>query len=124
VQRRFQQIVFSWLLVLAIGGHWPLLQSVAWVKMFVTFSQTDDLKTAVAKTFDGKHPCSICSLVKQGKETEQKQTAQVSKIKIDFFLVNAEPFLIQVPSLIETTFVVPAHDPQAASPLTPPPRHA
>lgn len=94
MSRRLQQILAGWLLILAIGGHWPLLQSVAWVNMLVKFSQTDSLAAAVQKTFDGKHGCNLCELVKTGKEAEQKQAAQFPVTKLDLFLVHALPFSI------------------------------
>jgi hypothetical protein len=122
VNRRFQQIVLGWLLVLAVGGHWPLLQSVAWVKMLVSFSQTEGFTAAVAKTFDGKHPCNICSLVERGKQTEREQPARAPTVKIDFFLVASEPFVIQVPSVAQTDFVAPAWNPPLFPPAIPPPK--
>ena len=42
------------------GGHWLVLQSVAWGRMIADFSQEDSIGTAIAKTFSGKHPCSMC----------------------------------------------------------------
>src|SRR6185295_12505017 len=80
----------KWLVVAAltcaIGGHWTLLQSVAWVTMAVNYSQTAPLNEALAKTFDGKHPCPICKLVTEGKKSERQQVLEKIVTKIDFFL--------------------------------------
>ena len=50
----------KWLVVLAlvvmIGGHWALLQSAAWVRMAVKFSEKETLVVALEKTFNGKNP--------------------------------------------------------------------
>jgi hypothetical protein len=71
-------------LVLAIGGHWALLQSAAWLGMAVSFSKTESVSVALEKTFDGKHPCPLCKLVKAGKSSERKQDLQKLETKLDF----------------------------------------
>ena len=59
------------------GGHWTVLQSVAWVGMVVSYTQADDsLATAVEKTFDGQHPCNLCEVVKDGREADREQDLQ------------------------------------------------
>lgn len=72
-------------LVLVTGGHWALLQSVAWVGMAVSFSQTATLKEALVRTFDGQHPCKLCKIVAEGKKSERKQTPQKPIHKLDLF---------------------------------------
>jgi len=80
----------KWLAVItltfALGGHWAILQSVAWVTMVASYSQTAPLKAALVKTFDGQHPCSICKFVANGKKSEQKQETRKLSLKLDFFL--------------------------------------
>ena len=72
-------------LVLVTGGHWALLQSVAWARMTVNFSQSAPLSVALKKTFDGQHPCNLCQFVAAGKKSEQKQVVQKLEVKFDFF---------------------------------------
>ena len=60
------------LLIVSIGGHWAILQSVAWMGMAINFSQTETLDEALSKTFDGKHPCKLCKFVKEGQQSEKK----------------------------------------------------
>jgi hypothetical protein len=122
VPRRFHQILFTGLLVLAIGGPWPILQSVAWVKMFVAYSQTDTLSAALTKTFNGRNQCNLCRFVAKGKKAESKESAQVAKLKIDFFLVTYSSFVqqpVEAPCTLLTgrTLASPLY-----SPPTPPPR--
>jgi hypothetical protein len=73
-------------LTFVLGGHWAILQSVAWVTMVASYSQKAPLKAALAKTFGGKHPCSICKFVAKGKKAEQKQETRKLLVKVDFFL--------------------------------------
>src|SRR4051812_9002142 len=84
------------LLIFSVGGHWALLQSVAWVSMVVEYSKDAPISVAVAKTFDGVHPCGICKLVRKGKATEQKQEAIKSKTKIDFWVPAPEVTLPRI----------------------------
>ena len=66
-------------LVLFLGLHWTLLQTVAWTRMLLDYSRSAPLRTAVAMTFDGRHPCALCRAIKQGRESEQKQPLSVAK---------------------------------------------
>jgi hypothetical protein len=38
------------------GGHYGVVQALAWSKMLVDYSQRDGLVEGAIKTFDGKHP--------------------------------------------------------------------
>jgi hypothetical protein len=86
----------KWLVVftlsLTLGFHWGLLQSVAWVGMVVNYSCQGSLKEAVSKTFDGRHPCPLCKLVREGKKGEKKPEAQSDVKKIDLFAGHAVVF--------------------------------
>ena len=66
-------------LVLSLGLHWAFLQTVAWTGMIISYSQGSSFKEAVAKTFDGKHPCSLCKVIQQGRAEEKKQDQQQTK---------------------------------------------
>ncbi len=57
----------------ASGGHWVVLQTVAFGSMVVRYSQDGSLGEALAKTFDGKHPCPLCHAVQRGRQQEEKQ---------------------------------------------------
>jgi hypothetical protein len=67
-------------LVLSLGLHWAVLQTVAWAGMIISYSRNAFLTEAVSKTFDGEHPCPMCKLIKKGraeeKEREQKQNVK------------------------------------------------
>jgi hypothetical protein len=77
------------LLILALfatcGGHWVVLQSVAWTNMLVTYSKADDVTRAIGKTFDGQHPCSLCKRIVSGKGSEKKQDVQRTIAKLNLF---------------------------------------
>ena len=80
------------MLVLAVGGHWVILQSVAWVRMTVSFSQVAPLDQALKMTFGGEHPCSLCKAVKEGKQSERETERRAIDRKLDWFF--PERFLV------------------------------
>jgi hypothetical protein len=52
--------------------------------MIVAYSREGDVSTAISKTFDGKHPCAVCSAVQDGRKQEQKKApALPSELKKD-----------------------------------------
>jgi hypothetical protein len=72
------RIAAAMALVLSLGLHWALLQTVAWTGMVVSYSRQGTVQQAIAKTFDGKHPCCLCNAIKKGRAEEQKQKPKQS----------------------------------------------
>jgi len=120
--RRFGQLLLVGTLILAVGGHWIVLQSVAWTSMVISYSQHASLREALQKTFDGRHPCTLCKLVTKGQTDEKKQAAQNGETKLDFFC-ELERLAVPPP---EPSVVAPLQPTaallRAESPPTPPPR--
>jgi hypothetical protein len=111
-------------LVLATGGHWAALQSVAWLGMTIQYSRYDTFATALRKTFDGKNPCSLCKVVQEGRDTEQKQAVVSSQGKLDLFLSSIN-WCVQPPVFkdeLSPRFSLGCR--RSESPPTPPPRLA
>jgi hypothetical protein len=110
-------------LCFAVGLHWYALQSIAWTTMVLEYSKDAPFKEALAKTFDGQHPCSLCHAVETGKKSEQKNNVRIVT-KIDLYCAaSANPRVrdfLPVAYPAETTSPVVRAD----SPLTPPPRPA
>jgi hypothetical protein len=73
-------------LVVSLGLHWAVLQTVAWTGMIVKNSRNSSFTEAVSKTFDGKHPCKLCKAIQQGraeeKQQQQKQVKPGSKLDL------------------------------------------
>lgn len=114
------------MLVLSLGLHWALLQTVAWTGMIISYSQDASLLTAVEKTFDGKHPCCLCKTIKQGRSEERKQSQQqpASSLKLEFPLAT-QSLILMAPELAEVRTIV--NGPCSSfrlEPPTPPPRPA
>ena len=78
--------LFSLLAVLAAGGgHWAVLQSVAWARMIVEYSGTNSLAQAVEMTFGGKHPCPMCRAIEKGRKQERQQPMTIEVRKLELF---------------------------------------
>jgi hypothetical protein len=77
------------LLVLSLGLHWTLLQSMAWTGMLVAYSRDASFQEALVKTFDGQHPCFLCEIVRSGRTEQKNQDQQQLRpvTKLDFGLV-------------------------------------
>jgi len=94
---RLPRLAIATALACSLGLHWGFFQSVAWVGMVVGYSQDAPLKEALVKTFDGKHPCSLCKEIAKGKQSEKKsESAPVAK-KFDF-LYQGAAFVFVAPS--------------------------
>jgi hypothetical protein len=111
-----------------LGGHWAVLQSVAWTRMLVTFSERDSLPTAMAKTFDGQHPCAMCLKIRAGRQQEEqrrKDAPSTRPEKMPDLILAASPVAADyMPSRLDDVMpLVPRLHPDFIStPLAPPPR--
>jgi hypothetical protein len=83
VVRHIGRIVTIFALCCAIGLHWLTLQSIAWTSMIIDYSKRGTLCQAIAQTFDGAHPCSLCHIVNKGKSAEKKSDLQLPTPKLD-----------------------------------------
>ncbi len=120
---RRSKIITVLVLVLNLGLHWALLQSVAWVSMIVHYSQSRPLLQAVVMTFDGDHPCALCSYVSEGRQREREQQQhQFPMQKLESVALDLAPFRFLTPESesFRTPAPLPGRPPEA--PPSPPPR--
>lgn len=62
------------------GGHWAVLQSVAWAQMLTDYARASgSVVTAVEQTFDGEHPCDLCRRIASGRAVEIVGTVDPAK---------------------------------------------
>lgn len=78
-------------LLVATGGHWAVLQTVAWTNMLAENLQTGSWSEALTRTFDGKHPCTMCKQISAGKKSEKKAEFPSPAAKLEF--VSERPTL-------------------------------
>lgn len=111
-------------LVCVVGGHWALLQSLAWVSMAIDFSRTDALETAIEKTFNGRNPCHLCHFVAEGKKSERAKEVLKPATKLDW--ISSLCFVLPAPieCEIELAALWVTARLRADAPPSPPPRFA
>jgi hypothetical protein len=70
------------------AGPLGLLQVVAWTGMVVDYSSRYGLTEGISRTFDGKHPCSMCETITQTRkdDTSSKSTTSLQANKITYLL--------------------------------------
>ena len=80
------------------GGHWAVLQTVAWTQMLRDYSQNSTMAEAVEKTFSGEAPCSMCKQIAEARQQEEKAPATV---KVD---KKAEVFVCAGRAIVQKRF--------------------
>jgi len=88
--RRFGILFCALAVFQVLGGPLAALQTIAWVRMAVSYSQDDGVGAGIAKTFDGQHMCSLCKAIAKKREGEQKDLGDVWVNKI-FLQCSATP---------------------------------
>jgi len=90
--------------------------------MIVDYSKETSLCRAIAQTFDGAHPCSLCRIVNKGKTAEKKSDLQLLTPKIDMICTKRAITLFE----LSMHFDYPVSDFSLSeigySPPVPPPR--
>jgi len=111
------------LLVLALGLHWMVLQSVAWTSMLVQHAQNEPIRVALVKTFNGENPCQLCKVVAEGAQTEKQQERLSSIKKLEMSLASDRIGLTWDDASGTAVVAAPRSlTTRTTSPPTPPPR--
>ena len=76
-----------WPLIVVLGGQWAGMRGLAWATMLARFSQTMPLAQAAQYTFDGNHPCPLCTAAAAGQQAERKK----GKLKSEPLLLGLSP---------------------------------
>jgi hypothetical protein len=83
---KFGRVMLVLALSLSLGAQWALLQTVAWTGMLISYTQAVGLVAGVSATFDGKHPCQLCLIIKKARATESQpdpQNNQENWVKVE-----------------------------------------
>jgi len=90
--------------------------------MLMDYSKSAPLLQAIAQTFDGAHPCSLCHAVKKGKNSEKKSDLQSPAPKIDMICASRTTSLLRSFVSVEYAARDFYFDKVGRSPPVPPPR--
>ena len=80
----------------SMGAHLPVIQSIAWARMAMTYSQSCSLPTSLQKTFDGRHPCGLCLKVKQATQSGPSLGVSPTENRLDAALLSVIPQIKRV----------------------------
>lgn len=74
-----------------LGGHWAVLQAVAWSQMVVDYSRdTGSIATGLERTFSGQFPCRLCKKIAAAQSQEKERPAALkADKKIEVFVARA-----------------------------------
>jgi hypothetical protein len=76
------------------GGHWALLQTIAWGQMLRDYSKNMPIAEAIERTFSGAYPCTMCKKIAEEQQKEEKAPATVKlDKKAEIFLLWARDLL-------------------------------
>ena len=122
---RLARILTLMALLQICGGHWGVLQTVAWTKMVAGYLQEQSsLPEALEKTLNGRNPCSMCKAVSEGRSEEKRQDSAKTVLKFEAILQTAAC----LPLPAEEAFHYSAREDQAPRlnypPVAPPPLRA
>lgn len=81
---RFGHVLLMIALVCASGGHWAVLQSIAWSSMLAGNLRSGSLAVAVEHTFDGDHPCPLCRKISEGRKSHKSPEFVTPLAKFEF----------------------------------------
>ena len=122
--RSIARVLIVAMLCASIGLHWVTLQSVAWGMMIVKYSRECPLPEAVAKTFDGQHPCNLCKHISTEQHSPKKPAAQPTVAKPDLLCattLRANPNTWKRCDYLSFDFTISE---RSDRPVIPPPRSA
>ena len=107
------------------GGHWAVLQSVAYTWMLVAFAQQDSLCTAVRKAFDERYACPLCPKIRDGYNKQHNTPPSLSEVHPPEFLAQTTESAFFLPKIAtDFAFISSRHIDFSNAPPKPPPRAA
>jgi hypothetical protein len=130
---------FAWILIAIAtlrlaGGDLLVLQVTAWGSMLATRTAEQGLSEAVKTTFDGDHPCRLCTMVQEAATGEEKAPAKPTPVKAGGELSKLNEFPATTPLIVpdaRLSGLVQWASEQVLTkqrlhdgPLVPPPRYA
>lgn len=100
--RRFGTLLMCVAMFFIAGGHWAVLQSIAWAGMLSDYSRGESFGAAVEKTFSGKYPCPMCRKIAAAQKKQERSTPMLKvEKKAEVFLVTRAVALVPPPPLWE-----------------------
>jgi len=91
--RRATRLLVVGSFLLSLDAHLPVIQTMAWTQMFMTFSHHATIQCSLQKTLDGQHPCALCLKIKKASQTGPSLKAPSMVNPADSALQKAQPLV-------------------------------
>ncbi len=101
---RYAKLCLVTALILSLGGHWHVLQVLAWAKMMQERVPTMGVSEALTSVFGGVEPCDRCLTIREHRDDRNDSPASLLKSgkKIEIFCSNLDGFVPVRQPLIAT----------------------
>ena len=110
------------LLFCSLGGHLAILQTIAWTKMAIHFSQTGSLGSSLQKTFDGRHLCPLCLKIKKISQAGPSLGVFRTENRLDTACLTSAPRFEKIDTVFAlSSLAFVGHD-RSLPPDSPPPK--
>jgi len=121
--RLWRKLVAVGMLLMLTGGHWGLLQVAAWTRMAIVYSRSAPIQTALAHTFDGRHPCALCRMLSASRPSPRQAELRPAVTRPETLFVENCTLRLPDPPCAQITPVAAASYPlRSDPPPVPPPR--
>ncbi|HMP76768.1 MAG TPA: hypothetical protein PKE12_10795 [Kiritimatiellia bacterium] len=121
--RRVVDILLLLAFLCVSNAHLPVLQVMAWTGMLVSYSQDRSFAEAAEMTFDGEHPCPMCTAIKKQQVEEKADFQAPDSAPRLHWIVDAPPgWLHALNPLHRCPLVFSACDRMPVQPERQPPR--
>jgi len=87
------RVLLAAALLYGSGAHWLLVQGAAWAGMVAARAGRNTVAEALITTFDGRHPCRVCLLVKRGADADSAPRSARPAPTVDFAFAAAPAVL-------------------------------
>ena len=123
MSQRITRFLLIAMLFSSMGAHLAVLQTVAWAKMVMTFSRSENLNTSLQKTFDGRHPCAMCLKVKKAAQsTASSLGASRNENPQEGILLESTPQITRIDTTWSLSMVFSSLNNYVVIPDSPPPK--
>jgi hypothetical protein len=104
----------------------PVIQAVAWVRMYQHYRVGYEPMQALAITFSGKAPCQLCQFVKKAQKEEQAMSVMYSDTQREMLPLSCAAVFIPPATARQWRLFEPVSHKESwiVSPELPPPRAA
>ncbi len=125
--RRILAVLMLMVFFTSVGGHWCILQGVAWIRMAHEFAKRDTVSHALRKTLNGENPCKLCHKIDEGRSKAAKTNRELAEVRGSLLkdpglVAECQDTVRRPPSAVVDPMPAPLYESRSDQPPVPPPR--